>query len=349
MSDLSPIEWTDATWNPVRGCSRVSDGCVNCYAEKIAARFSGPGQAYEGLVHSTGAWNGRIRLIPEKLGEPLRWREPRLVFVDSMSDLFHENVPFEYIDRVFTVMACTTRHTYQILTKRPQRMLEYFQRLRDVDWFPEQILNAEWPGEWRPMTARRGGYDNCGPLWPLENVWLGVSVENQETADERIPLLLEVPAAVRFLSCEPLLGAIGFPLPCLNSTFWRRLHWIIVGGESGRGARSCSVDQVRDIIDQATAASCPVFVKQLGARPYEFRPAEGRPPGVEHALANLGAEHPQRRWFRDWTLVHDGPRSGWYRYARLKDSKGGDPNEWPEELKIRQWPQSRAVMERGSR
>ncbi len=167
------IVWTDETWNPLRGCSRVSEGCRNCYAESVARRFDGPGLPYEGLIASGGQWNGQIKLVPEKLDEPLRWQRPRRIFVNSMSDLFHPNVPNEYIDRVFAVMALASQHTFQVLTKRPERMLEYLNR----------------------RTT-------------MPNVWLGVSIENQVTADERIPLLLQTPAAVRWVSAEPLLRPV---------------------------------------------------------------------------------------------------------------------------------------------
>jgi len=216
MADHSAIEWTDATWNPLRGCARVSDGCRNCYAEKVAARFSGPGMPYEGLIHpSAKGWNGQVRLVPELLRQPWDWVKPRRIFVNSMSDLFHESVPFEFIAAVFWIMSCTTRHTYQVLTKRPARMLEFFEWVKDYadGYFDDDRITDiadEVPAikalDWKPATARRGGYDNCGPLWPYENVWIGVSVEDQKTADERIPLLLKCPAAVRWLSCEPLLG-----------------------------------------------------------------------------------------------------------------------------------------------
>ena len=230
MGAKTGIEWTDATWNPLRGCSRVSEGCRNCYAESVANRFKGPGQPYEGLIARAGRWNGEIRLVPEKLLEPWRWVKPRRIFVNSMSDLFHPSVPFEYIAAVFFIMSVTTRHTYQVLTKRPERMREFFRWLAtDGDGV---YLGAVYQGDtllqimdekvyesahtipeiaalaWTPKGKTRGGYDNCGPIFPYKNVWLGVSVENQATADERIPLLLEVPAAVRFLSVEPLIGSV---------------------------------------------------------------------------------------------------------------------------------------------
>lgn len=309
MSDHSAIEWTDATWNPLRGCSRVSAGCQHCYAERVAHRFSGAGQPYEGLIYpSTKGWNGKVRLVPEVLGQPWHWVKPRRIFVNSMSDLFHESVPFEYIAAVFWVMSVTTRHTYQVLTKRPARMLEFFQWLlkrQDMDIFPATHDDAgywmsnevcdighEHPAlkalGWTPATSTRGGYDNCGPGWPYRNVWLGVSVENQATADERIPLLLQCPAAVRWLSCEPLLGPINFRwtpyahqatgqdyrkyLEARGSVneyeALRLIDWVVVGGESGLGARPMHPDWARSLREQCARAGVPFFFKQWG----EWRP-----------------------------------------------------------------------------
>jgi protein gp37 len=329
MSQASNIEWTDATWNPVRGCSRVSDGCQRCYAEGIARRFSGPGKPYEGLIHSSGRWNGKIHLAEDHLLDPIRWSKGRRIFVNSMSDLFHEAIPFEYIDKVFAVMACTTRHTYQVLTKRPQRMLEYFARLRwnaspaeedegttyeeQVRWFggphglaghPDQVQPSVVYDEWRPWreNERHGGYDNCGPLWPLTNVWLGVSCENQATADERIPLLLKVPVAIRFLSCEPLLGPIdltsvrhslgresyeiasvleaddGFGLNASRN----KIDWCIVGGESGHGARPMEVEWARSLKIQCAAAGTSFFMKQGSQANWpDFKNFSNFPPSLQ--------------------------------------------------------------------
>lgn len=324
MADRTGIEWTDATWNPVRGCSRVSAGCQHCYAERVAARFSGPGQPYEGLIHpSTGGWNGKVRLVPEALQIPWRWTRPRRIFVNSMSDLFHPEVPFEFIAAVFWIMSVTTRHTYQILTKRPERALEFFKWLavygdedaREHGEFMmaaarligrDQFTALEWNmGDavyaaahtipeiaalpWEPARAGRGGYDNCGPGWPLVNVWLGVSVEDQAAADERIPLLLQCPAAVRWISAEPLLGPVdvygGAPDPRLGGIesgpglslepWWRhddppgappRAHidWVVAGGESGPGARPMHPDWARSLRDQCAAAGVPFLFKQWG-------------------------------------------------------------------------------------
>lgn len=262
MSDNTKIEWTEATWNPIRGCSRVSQGCVHCYAEGVARRFSGPGKPYEGLINKHGSWSGNITFVEHVLDQPLRWRRPRRIFVNSMSDLFHENVTDEQIDKIFSVMARAQQHTFQILTKRPERMRVY---LSDSVWA-----------------------EIHGPKWPLPNVWLGVSVENQEAANKRIPLLLQTPAAIRFLSCEPLLGQIdlsGFfgmywnqTMQCWESTGQEFNHlykgkghvgkklidWVIAGGESGHGARPMHPDWVRSLRDQCRAAGVPFFFKQWG-------------------------------------------------------------------------------------
>lgn len=274
MADKTPIEWTDATWNPVRGCSLVSAGCTNCYAMCQAHRQSGKGKAYEGLTRKTGhgpVWTGEIRLVPELLDLPLRWKTPRRIFVNSMSDLFHEKVPDGFIGKVFAAMgACEDQqrgHVFQILTKRPERMLA---------WVSEYGY-----GSW---NSRR----MAGERWPASNVWLGVSVEDQKTADERIPPLLQTPAAVRWISAEPLLGPIvlrrsfdawvnSWPpgthaadLPRLKSY----LHWLVVGGESGPKARPLHPDWARSLRDQCQAAGVKFFFKQWGEwspeRPQNF-------------------------------------------------------------------------------
>lgn len=274
MADRTGIEWTDATWNPLRGCSRVSEGCRHCYAETVAARFSGPGLPYEGLIHpKTRGWNGKIKLVPEALDQPLRWKRPRRIFVNSMSDLFHEAVPDDFIDSVFAVMALTPQHTFQVLTKRPERMLAY--------------LSDEWrsalvEGAAQALYAARTGEDPS--MWlavhlPLPNVWLGVSVEDQATADERIPLLLQCPAAVRWISAEPLLGHVdlgrflwsitpdprGFVPGAVHQANDRGLlHWVVAGGESGHGARPMHPDWARSLRDQCAAAGVPFLFKQWG-------------------------------------------------------------------------------------
>lgn len=202
MSDKSGIQWTDASWNPVTGCTKVSQGCKNCYAEPMFERLA----SQDGNVY-TGRKFTDVACHPERLVQPLRWARGRVIFVNSMSDLFHESVPFEFIASVFAVMGVTCRHTYQILTKRPDRMLAFF------DWVHDEVGLTEWAADERirdhwPEGVPWEGYDNCGPAYPYQNVWLGVSVEDQATADERIPKLLETPAAVRFISAEPLLAPV---------------------------------------------------------------------------------------------------------------------------------------------
>lgn len=220
------IEWTDETWNPVRGCSRVSEGCRNCYAERVAARFSQPGQPYEGLARFTlngPRWTGEVRVDNDALQKPKGWVKPRMVFVNSMSDLFHKSLHDSDIIRVFSVMQFCSPHTFQVLTKRPHRMRGFCR-----DWFPR----------------------------PLKNVWLGVSVEDRVTAEERIPLLQATPAAVRFVSCEPLLGHI--PVLPLSG-----IDWVIVGAESGPDARPMNIDWVKSIVNRCREDCVTVFVKQI--------------------------------------------------------------------------------------
>jgi len=266
MADKTGIEWTDATWNPIRGCSRVSEGCRNCYAETTAKRFSGEGMPYEGLIAKGGQWNGEITLVPEKLDEPLRWQRPRRIFVNSMSDLFHENVPDDYVDKVFAVMALSERHTFQILTKRPERMRQYllnpWTRVNIGDRAGDMVEDGD--------TAQT--YVVNRP-WPLSNVWLGVSVEDQKAADERIPLLLETPAAVRWISAEPLLGSINLEMyfeqwPDHNGVRvvqnGNGLDWVVVGGESGKDARPMYPAWAKSLRDQCKSADVPFLFKQWG-------------------------------------------------------------------------------------
>ena len=226
MAGASDIEWTDVTWNPTRGCTRVSPGCENCYAERLAHRQNYPGGAYEGLTRSTSrgpVWTGVVRLVDDQLEAPLRWRRPRRVFVNSMSDLFHEKLSDAQIEKIFSVMRDAPRHTYQILTKRTQRMAEWSERYTDL----------------------------IGP-----HVWLGTSVEDQERVDERIPWLKKSRAEIRFLSCEPLLGPLKMDLAGIS--------WVIVGGESGPRARPMDEAWVRSIQNQCRRDSVAFFFKQWG-------------------------------------------------------------------------------------
>lgn len=228
MADKTGIEWTDATWNPIRGCSRVSDGCRHCYAETQAARIiamdrgrgvpEGQG-SYDGLLAKGGQWNGQITFVPELLSQPVRWQRPRRIFVNSMSDLFHENVPEEVIQKIFAIMAVATQHTFQILTKRPERMAEVLGN-KDLRWIAEAV------GELTEAGIIPAGAHSL--TWPLPNVWLGISVEDQATADSRIPALLDTPAHRRWLSMEPLLGPVD-----LSEWISPTLHCSACGGSYG--------------------------------------------------------------------------------------------------------------------
>lgn len=291
MAADSKIEWTDATWNPVRGCEAVSPGCLNCYAAKDALRWTGEGMPYEGLAKTNASglpiWTGEVRAVPKKLIEPFGWPNSKNIFVNSMSDLFHADVPFEYVDRVFCVMIATTFrlplpsesakaqrwHTYQILTKRADRQLEYMQSRSPENWRAGDHPIFKVRGE----TLRGRGLDvlnAAGVLqWPPPNVWLGVSVEDQQRADERIPIVQQTPAAVRFLSIEPLLGEVRIPHAKLKA-----LDWVIVGGESGPRARPMHADWVRRIRDDCERAGVAFFFKQWG----EFRTVDVEVPTCCH-------------------------------------------------------------------
>ena len=272
MSDHTAIEWTDATWNPLRGCSEVSPGCANCYAAGVAARFAGEGQPYEGLAqfdaNGKAHWTGRIKLVEKALSQPLRWQRPRRVFVNSMGDLFHEDVSFHYIAKVFAVMALAKQHTFQLLTKRPRRMADWFRWIA-AKW-PDLGLNSAADSDSNLVlqflddadAGRQVSSDDFAPPWPLPNVWLGVSAEDQSRAEERIPALLATPAAVRFVSAEPLLGPIDLKSQISNPK--SQIDWVIVGGESGPHARSCHPQWVRDLRDQCFAAGAAFFFKQWG-------------------------------------------------------------------------------------
>jgi len=266
MGDGTGISWTDATWNPVRGCSRVSEGCRNCYAERVAARFSGPGQPYEGLADRERAgskWTGEVRIVPEHLADPLRWKRPRRIFVNSMSDLFHEKLSNEDIAAIFGVMAAAPQHTFQVLTKRAERMREWFEWMAlEENWSPTATMHVEAGPHLDDDEDDTLAERILDAEWPLPNVWLGVSVENQDAA-KRIQHLLATPAAVRFLSCEPLIGPIDLlaASPNARSLVWD-LDWIIGGCESGPGARACDVDWLRSLRDQCAMAAVPFFLKQ---------------------------------------------------------------------------------------
>jgi len=282
MTDTK-IEWADKVWNPVIGCTAVSPGCANCYAVSMAHRHaSNPklGDTYHGLTvkHPNGivGWSGQVKCLPERLDQPLRWKQPSRIFVNSMSDLFHPDVPFEFVKQVWEIMRMCEDHTFLILTKRPERMVQF------SDY------------------ALAHGFGFIDEL----NVWLGTSVENQATADERIPLLLQTPAAVHWISAEPLLGPVKLDddiclgcggsysdnpfakkrcndCPCGSGKTFRYPHesgetwpidWVVCGGESGRKARPMHPDWARGLRDQCKAADVPFFFKQWG----EFSPCSVR-------------------------------------------------------------------------
>ncbi|HEY6115267.1 MAG TPA: phage Gp37/Gp68 family protein [Candidatus Dormibacteraeota bacterium] len=247
MSATTSIEWTEKTWNPTTGCDRISAGCDNCYALTMAKRLKGMGSAKyqnDGDPRTSGP-GFALTVHPDVLSEPLRWRKPAVVFVNSMSDLFHARVPREFVARVFAVMAATPQHTYQILTKRPERMVRM---LNDDQWRSSVFLreSVTQDAETRPL-----------PTWPLGNVWLGTSVESDQHT-KRADALRATPAAVRFISAEPLLG----PLSSLDLA---GIDWLIAGGESGPGSRPLNLAWVRDLIGRCRAAETAPFVKQLGS------------------------------------------------------------------------------------
>jgi protein gp37 len=268
MADGSKIEWTDATWNVITGCSVVSPGCTNCYAMRLAGTRLRNDPSRAGLTQAskTGpVWNGQVRFNEQWLDQPLRWRRPRRIFVAAHGDLFHEAVPDEWIDRVFAVMALAPQHTFQVLTKRSARMRAYlthdggFGRWGYIEHRARQI--ADLRGVVIPSTKTLATY---GERY-LPNVWFGVSTEDQRRADERIPDLLATPAAIRFLSAEPLLGPIDLrAIRWGHSNALMRLDWIIAGGESGPAARPMHPDWARSLRDQCAAARRAFFLKQWG-------------------------------------------------------------------------------------
>lgn len=298
MGAKSSIEWTDATWNPVRGCSMAkgseTGGCLNCYAARLNARglpgMVSPttGKPFARILQSGPRWTGDVELIEKALLLPLKWRRPKRIFVNSLSDLFHEDLPDEAIDRVFAVMALCPQHTFQILTKRPERMRRYFSKERPgvVDEvFLKAAKDGGLPDSWwgsHVCFVQQDGLQG----WPLPNVWLGVSIENQATADMRIPLLLQTPSTKRFVSYEPALGPVDLEYPetlypngapmccsgqdcgCLGKPteppLIHGIDWVIVGGESGPQARPMRPEWARTVRDQCVSANVLFFFKQWG-------------------------------------------------------------------------------------
>ncbi|WP_367128272.1 DUF5131 family protein [Saccharothrix sp. HUAS TT1] len=375
MGDKTRIEWTDATWNPVTGCTRVSEGCRRCYIERTPP-FRTAGRRFDSA--EVGGTTG-VLLHPERLAQPLRWRKPRRVFVNSLADLFHDDVPDAMVARVFAVMAATPWHTYQVLTKRPARM----RALLKAEAFADEVGFA-----WHEM-----GGEEKALAWsalPLPNVWLGVSTEDQATASRRIPILLDTPAAVRWISAEPLLGPIDLDGPLVDGhrprlTYWLtgrpywkpigtvngnglaevldvgpRLDWVVVGGESGPGARPMHPDWARTIRDQCAAASVPMLFKQWGEwgpAPWAVRvcdPAVGWT-GTDEELAAAkvdaearGATHAYASWAHEygwelyephhkpWSLEraddldgHHAPMRRWGKKAAGRELDGVVHDEYP--------------------
>jgi len=273
---MSKIPWTELTWNPIVGCSKISAGCQNCYAEKMASRLVSMGQVEYMPTIFTSKWTGKTAFVESALRKPLHWKKPKMIFVCSMGDLFHESVPFKWIDKVYSVMLNCPQHTWQVLTKRPERMLEYYKTKTHV-------------------------------VKEADNIWLGVTAENQEMANERIPILLQIPAAVRFVSCEPMLEPVdltnvlfptGFHENVLDTTVSDRakkagidklngIDWVIVGCESGSNRRICSLHWVANIAYQCNAAGVPCFVKQIGQNGKLIKNPSGWPRGFPKASEQI--------------------------------------------------------------
>ncbi len=275
MADNTKIEWTDATWNPITGCSVVSPGCTNCYAMKLSGTRLKNHPTRAGLTVDSKAgpvWNGQMRFNESMLRDPLRWRRPRMIFVCAHGDLFAENVPDEWIDQVFAVMALAPQHTFQVLTKRPERMRDYLQAIVECYHASPEEMERRFGGVCVDLTASpcASGAFQDRP-WPLPNVWLGVSVEDQKRADERIPLLLETPAAIRWISAEPLLGMLDIrrhiEVGHLDSELGLSnpgIDWVVAGGESGHNARPMHPEWARSLRDQCAAADVCFLFKQWG-------------------------------------------------------------------------------------
>lgn len=323
---MSDIEWTDTTWNPVVGCAKVSPGCKNCYAETMAVRQSlmaaaaigrgdDPGRSahYQKAVKD-GRWSGQFVLVPEALSLPFKWKKPRRVFVNSMSDLFGEGVPDDYVAAVFGVMAATPHITYQVLTKRSARMAEWFRWIARTGGGPPVGMYQAARQYGVPSQSLHALDLGNAPVWPLPNVHLGVSVEAPPYIT-RLDDLRRCPAAVRWVSCEPLLAPLDLRQYLGNGN----LDWVVVGGESGPGARACDISWIDDIRRQCQSADVPMFVKQLGSNPY---------------AGNINLyDWPSEEPTDCKGLV--GSCSAW---LHLKDRKGGDMAEWPEVLRVREYP-----------
>lgn len=336
------IEWTDLSCNPLKyrtadgrvvwGCAKVSGGCTHCYSETLAERFA------KGGPYNAGVMAGLTPFLDEKELHRMLTYKPaagKRCFVGDMTDVFGEWMPDELLDRLFAVFALRSDVTWQILTKRPERMRRWFDATRNGC--------SRWAFVAKAAHEIAGG--NSVGTWPLPNVWLGCSVENQQTADERIPYLLQTPAAVRFISAEPLLAPVimrrrwlgigadcdecrvrdvqtdedGCCQSCGHDALWHGIDLVIVGGESGPRARPCDVAWIRSIVKQCAAADVACFVKQLGSRPMAFADPLPEPQSTE-SIVRHGEYDPDPFEFE------------------LRDRKGGDPAEWSEDLRVREMP-----------
>ncbi|MGB3044149.1 MAG: phage Gp37/Gp68 family protein [Xanthobacteraceae bacterium] len=345
MADHSTIEWTDATWNPITGCSVLSPGCTNCYAMKLAGTRLRNHPSRIGLTTKTKAgpvWNGTVRFNEQWLTQPLDWRKPKMVFVCAHGDLFHEDVPDEWIDRVFAVMALSPQHTFQVLTKRAERMRNYMATARD------RIVTVTSDGNENVSVHTKTAYHSTTHLggkvsWPVPNVWLGVSAEDQRRADERVPHLLATPAAVRFVSAEPLLGPIdlcnvgsattesarlgidalrgnsGRPGRVVARGCWPHLDWIIVGGESG--PRPMHPDWARSLRDQCDGAGTSFFFKQWGS----WQPRQWRADGGTHAMHRDAPDYGclQRIQSHPDSIERTSVGDGWQAFAHVGKKAAG--------------------------
>jgi protein gp37 len=249
MSSKSKIEWTDATWNPIVGCSRVSPGCSQCYAAIAAA--SARLQQFK-QYQEVAQWDGTVVFVENQLLKPFTWKKPKKIFVCSMSDLFHPNIADEWRDQIFAVMAINSQHTFQVLTKRPENAVKYFANSNRARWICHRALDII-RDEQNPLNFKYGVRE-VNIAVPLSNVWIGVTVENQAMASHRIPLLQQIPAALRWLSVEPLLEAVEID--------FTNIDWCVVGGESGSGYRECKVEWIESIASQCAEFNLPLFVKQ---------------------------------------------------------------------------------------
>ena len=319
------IEWATDTWNPVTGCTKVSQGCDHCYAETMSLRLS-HNPKYALATKADGTWSGVVSCHEDVLDQPLRWKKPRMIFVCSMSDLFHSQVPWDFIGRVFDVMIACPQHTFQVLTKRPGRMAFWADNMAEV--CRERGLPWSWP----------------------PNVWAGTSVESQKYAP-RLDCLLRVPAKVRFVSAEPLLGPLDLkpyfykcsgcvPTPedprCACKGL--AIHQIIVGGESGPGARPMDLAWARDLVGQCQVAGVACFVKQLGSEPMSGLGDQDLYEELIDLAQTPGGVRLSDRHGSTFRRDTDGRRLG--HYLKFHDPKGGNPSEWPNKLRVRERPQA---------